>query len=106
MQKNAQFVDPQIQTDFFNHLQKGSFSGIWMVSDYSPNHSYRRVYMSLLAKFSPLKSLRRAFTRVINIESVPTFDKYDHMSNMKTRDLFQYEPFNESNTIVWKCLLF
>ena len=59
--------------------------------------------MSLLTKFSPLRSLHRAFTRVINNESIPTFDQYDHMSNMKTKDLFQFEPFDESGLIVGVC---
>ena len=62
--------------------------------------------MSLLTKFAPLKSLRRAFTRVINVESVSTHDKVEHMSNMKTEDLFQFEPFSNSNLIVTSILLF
>lgn len=68
-------------------------------------HSERQSCMSLLTRLSPLKSLRRAFTRVINIENVPPFDQYDHMSNMKTKDLFQFEPFDESDLIVIICLI-
>ena len=62
--------------------------------------------MSLLTKLPPLQSLRRAFARVINIESVPTFDIYEHSSNMKTKDLFQFEPFNNSDLEVFVCFCF
>lgn len=37
---------------------------------------------------------------MINVESVPTFDKYDHVSNMRTKDLFQFEPFNDASLVV------
>ena len=56
--------------------------------------------MSFLAKVSPIRLVRRAFTRMINVESVPTFDKYDHVSNMRTKDLFQFEPFNDASLVV------
>lgn len=59
--------------------------------------------MSFLAKVSPIRLLRRASTRVINIESIPAFDKYDHLSNMESKDLFQFEPFNNEDQIVCVC---
>ena len=49
---------------------------------------------------SPVRILRRAFARVINIECVPTFDKYDHITNMKTKDIFQFEPFHDTDLLV------
>ena len=60
-------------------------------------------FMSFLAKVSPIHLLRRAFTRVINIESIPAFDKYDHLSNMKSKYLFQFEPFSGEDHIVAVC---
>ena len=56
--------------------------------------------MSFLRKVSPVRILRRAFARVINVESVPAFDKYDHIRNMKTEDLFQFEPFHNKDLLV------
>lgn len=56
--------------------------------------------MSFLTKVSPVRILRRAFARVINIECVPTFDKYDHITNMKTKDIFQFEPFHDTDLLV------
>ena len=61
------------------------------------------LFMSFLAKVSPIHLLRRAFTRVINIESIPAFDKYDHLSNMESKDLFQFEPFSGEDHIVAVC---
>ena len=56
--------------------------------------------MSFLTRVSPVRILRRAFARVINIECVPTFDKYDHITNMKTKDIFQFEPFHDTDLLV------
>lgn len=56
--------------------------------------------MSFLTRVSSVRLLRRAFTRVINIESIPAFDKYEHMSNMKSEDLFEFEPFSKEDLIV------
>ena len=53
--------------------------------------------MSFLAKVSPRSILKRAFARVANIGCVSTTDKYEHIHNMKTEDLFQFEPFHDSN---------
>ena len=53
--------------------------------------------MSFLAKVSPRSILKRAFARVANIGCVPTTDVYEHIRNMKTEDLFQFEPFHDSN---------
>lgn len=62
--------------------------------------------MSLLKRIAPLRSLHRAFTRVIKFESVPAFDQADHMSNMSTKDIFQFEPFaNEDLIVHCFCLL-
>lgn len=57
-------------------------------------------WMSFLRKVSPVRIIRRAFARVINVESVPAFDKYDHIRNMKTEDLFQFEPFHNKDLLV------
>ena len=57
-------------------------------------------WMSFLRKVSPVRILRRAFARVINVESVPAFDKVDHIRNMKTEDLFQFEPFHNTDLLV------
>ena len=53
--------------------------------------------MSFLAKVSPRSILKRAFARVANIGCVSTTDKYEHIRNMKTEDLFQFEPFHDSD---------
>lgn len=56
--------------------------------------------MNFLAKVSPIRLVRRAFTRMLNVESIPTFDRYEHASNMRTKDLFQFEPFNDNELVV------
>ena len=33
--------------------------------------------------------------RVFSAQAAQAQDVYEHMSNMKTKDLFQFEPFNE-----------
>ena len=38
--------------------------------------------------------------RVFSAEAAPARDVYEHISNMKTKDLFQFEPFNEADLLV------
>ena len=42
--------------------------------------------------------------RVFSAEAAQAQDVYEHMSNMKTKDLFQFEPFNDEELVV--CLFF
>ena len=35
--------------------------------------------------------------RVFSAQATQAQDVYEHMSNMKTKDLFQFEPFNEED---------
>ena len=35
--------------------------------------------------------------RVFSAQAAQAQDVYEHMSNMKTKDLFQFEPFNEED---------
>lgn len=86
--KNGNFPESRNRVDFSRALER-SIRGL--------------SFMSFLAKVSPIHLLRRAFTRVINIESIPAFDKYDHLSNMESKDLFQFEPFSGEDHIVAVC---
>ena len=56
--------------------------------------------MSLLNRIAPLRSLHRAFTRAIKFDSVPAYDQADHISNMNTKDIFQFEPFANEDLVV------
>ena len=38
--------------------------------------------------------------RLFSAEAAPSQDVYEHISNMKTKDLFQFEPFNEADLVV------
>lgn len=38
--------------------------------------------------------------RVFSAEAAQAQDVYEHMSNMKTKDLFQFEPFNDEELVV------
>ena len=38
--------------------------------------------------------------RVFSAEATQTQDVYEHMSNMKTKDLFQFEPFSSEDLLV------
>lgn len=42
----------------------------------------------------------RSAVRVFSAEAAPARDVYEHISNMKTKDLFQFEPFNEADLLV------
>lgn len=42
---------------------------------------------------------RLASRRSISFDSIPAVDTYEHVSNMPTRDLFQFEPFNNANLV-------
>ena len=35
--------------------------------------------------------------RVFSVRAAQAQDVYEHMSNMKTKNLFQFEPFNEED---------
>lgn len=41
-----------------------------------------------------------ASLRVFSTEAVQAQTTYEHMSNMKTKDLFQFEPFNSEDLVV------
>ena len=57
--------------------------------------------MSLLAKLTQFKSIHRTFTRFFNVQSnFTTTNKFEHMSNMGTKDLFKFEPFSDSEYLV------
>ena len=38
--------------------------------------------------------------RLFATSSTPASAVYEHMSNMKTQDLFQFEPFNDADLVV------
>ena len=42
----------------------------------------------------------RVGLRVLSTEASPAQDVYEHISNMKTKDLFQFEPFNNEDLMV------
>ena len=42
----------------------------------------------------------RCAVRLFSAEAAPSQDVYEHISNMKTKDLFQFEPFNEADLVV------
>ena len=42
----------------------------------------------------------RASMRVFSTAASPSSTVYEHISNMKTQDLFQFEPFNDSDLVV------
>lgn len=42
----------------------------------------------------------RVGLRVLSTEASPVQDVYEHISNMKTKDLFQFEPFNNEDLMV------
>ena len=42
----------------------------------------------------------RVGLRVFSTEATPAQDVYEHVSNMKTKDLFQFEPFSNEDVMV------
>ena len=42
----------------------------------------------------------RVGLRVFSTEAAPAQDVYEHVSNMKTKDLFQFEPFSNEDVMV------
>lgn len=49
-------------------------------------------------------ALPRVGLRVFSTEAAPAQDVYEHISNMKTKDLFQFEPFNNEEVMVSRTL--
>lgn len=66
-------------------------------------------YSMMQARLRGVKSLTRFAqrmmrplvpVRVFSAEATQTQDVYEHMSNMKTKDLFQFEPFSSEDLLV------
>ena len=53
-----------------------------------------------LARFVQRQVSPRCAVRLFSAEAAPSQDVYEHISNMKTKDLFQFEPFNEADLVV------
>ena len=56
--------------------------------------------MKGLVRCAQRLAVPRAAVRVFSAEAAPASSVYEHISNMKTADLFQFEPFNESDLLV------
>ncbi|KAM7456742.1 hypothetical protein BLSTO_02499 [Blastocystis sp. subtype 1] len=52
-----------------------------------------------LARFVQRQVSPRCAVRLFSAEAAPSQDVYEHISNMKTKDLFQFEPFNEADLV-------
>ena len=70
---------------------------------------YRIILRKMQARIRALTNLVRsakyvAFPRVglrvFSTETAPAQDVYEHVSNMKPKDLFQFEPFNNEDIMV------
>ena len=53
-----------------------------------------------LVYYAKCVAFPRVGLRVFSTETAPAQDVYEHISNMKTKDLFQFEPFNNEDVMV------